>query len=236
MVWENAIQWEYFHVGPVRFILPCMQSLVLILLLAFGASAADVTTSVRTTFVEPWIAAARTENPAQLARFLHPKVRACINDQTRDFFDFAMSNLKELTPQYHITKLAPWNDEGPLFGMPADAFSYPVQPAYEVNLSALNSDTVFVLYLAKVGAAWFMVAPCPNEKGMAVYRDMIAVKKARDERIASLAAELKDDPLRPEYRELIKGGRIVDAAEKYQKTKGLESVFIAIDVLKTIDK
>jgi hypothetical protein len=214
-----------------------MRRLVLTLLVAINAPAADVTAAVRTTFVEPWIAAARKENPAQLVRFLHPKVRACINDQTRDFFDFDLSNLKEVTPQHHITKLAPWNDPGgPLFGLPADAFSYPVQPTYEMNLSALNSDTVFVLYLAKVGDAWFMVAPCPNEKGMAVYRDMIAVKKARDERIARLAAELKDDPLRPEYRELIKGGQIVDAAEKYQKTKGLENVFIAIDVLKTIDQ
>jgi hypothetical protein len=213
-----------------------MRRLVLILLLALNASAADVTTAVRTTFVDPWIKTARTDTPAQLTRFLHPKVRACINDQTREFFEFDQLNLLDgLTPKHHITKLAPWNQPGPLFSLPADGFAYPVQPTYELNLGALDSDTGFVFFLAPVGDAWYMVVPCPNEKGMAVYREMIATKKARDERIASLAAGLKD-PLRSELRELIKGGRIVDAAEKYKQINSLDDVFIAIAVMKTIDK
>jgi len=213
-----------------------MRPQVLILLLAFNAPAADVTTAVRTTFVDPWIKAARTGNPAQLTRFLHPKVRACINDRTRDFFDFDQLNMLDgLTPRHHITKLAPWTQPGPLFSLPADGFTYPVQPTYELNLGALDSDTGFVFFLAQVGDAWYMVVPCPNEKGMAVYREMAATKKARDERIASLAAELKD-PLRSELRVLIKGGRIVDAAEKYKQVNGLDDVFIAIAVMKTIDQ
>jgi len=213
-----------------------MCQLALILLLAFNATAADVTTAVQTTFVDPWKKVARTDNPAQLVRFLHPKVRACINDQTREFFEFDQLNLLAgLTPKHHITKLAPWTQPGPLFGLPADGFEYRVQPTYELNLDSLDSDTAFVIFLAPVGDTWYMVVPCPNEKGMAVYREMVATKKARDERIASLASELRD-PLRSELREQIKAGRIVEAAEKYKQINGLEDVFLAIAVMKTIDK
>ncbi len=60
-------------------------------------------------------------------------------------------------------------------------------------------------------------------------------KKARDGRIASLASELKD-PLRAELKELIKGGRIVDAAKKYQHTNRLDDVFLAIGVMKAINQ
>jgi hypothetical protein len=212
-----------------------MRQLILISLLALNASAADVTSAVRTTFIDPWVKAVHTDTMAQLTRFLHPKVRACVNDQTRDFFESDQLNLKDVTPKSHITKLAPWNEPGPLFTLPADGFAYPVQPTWELNLQDLDSDTVYVFYLAQAGNAWYMVVPCPNEKGIAAFREMAAMKKARDERIASLAAELKD-PLRSEFRELIKGGRIVDAAKKYQQMNGLEDVFLAIAVLKTIDK
>jgi hypothetical protein len=212
-----------------------MGRLALILLAAFNASAADVTTAVRTTFVDPWIKAARTDTPAQLTRFLHPKVRACINDRTREFFESDQLKPEGLTPQHHITKLAPWTRPDPLFGLPADAFAYPVHPTYELNLDNPKSETLIVTFLAQAGDAWYMVVPCPNEKGMAVFREMAATKKARDERIAGLAAELKD-PLRAELRELIKSGRIVDAAKKYQGTNGLDDIFLAADVMRAIDK
>ncbi len=212
-----------------------MRQLVLILLLALNAPAADVTTAVRTTFVDPWIKAMHTDTPARLTRFLHPKVRACINDQTREFFESDQLNVRGVTPKHRITKLAPWNQPGPLFGLPADGFAYPVQPTYELNLDDPNSDTLVVVFLAQAGDAWYMVTPCPNEKGMATWREMAATKKARDEKIATLAAELKD-PLRSELRVLIKGGRIVDAAKKYQQTNGLDDVFLAIAVMKTIDQ
>jgi hypothetical protein len=235
MVLENAIEWEYFP-APKRVLYSlCMRHVALILLLAFNASPADVATAVRTTFVDPWIKAVHTDTAAQLTRFLHPKVRACVNNQTRDFFEFDQLNLKDVTPKSHITKLAPCNQPSPLFTLPADGFAYPVQPTWELNLQDLDSDTVYVFFLAQAGNAWYIVVPCPNEKGMSVFRKMVAYKKTRDERIASLAAELKD-PLRSELRELIKGGRIVDAAEKYKQMNGLEDVFIAIAVMKTIDK
>jgi hypothetical protein len=212
-----------------------MHRLVLILLVASGAPAADVTTEVRTTFVDPWIKAMHTDTPARLTRFLHPEVRACITDQTREFFESDELNVRGVTPKHHITKLAPWNQPGPLFSLPADGFAYPVQPTYEMNLDDPNSDTLVVVFLAQAGDAWFMVVPCPNEKGMAVFRQMAATKKALDERIAALAGELKD-PLRAELRALIKGGRIVDAARKYQQTNGLDDVFLAIGVMKAIDQ
>ena len=50
----------------------------------------------------------------ELTRFLHPKVRACINDQTREFFESDQLKPEGLTPNHRITKLAPWTQPTPL--------------------------------------------------------------------------------------------------------------------------
>jgi hypothetical protein len=214
-----------------------MRRLVLIsMFFALGAPAADVATSVRTTFVEPWVKAVRTESAAQLTRFLHPKVQACINDRTREFFESEqLAKPEGLTPKHHITKLTPMTQPGPLFGLPEDGFAYPLQPTYELNLDDAGSDTVVILFLAPSGGKWYMVTPCPNEKGMVFFRQMMANYKAREDRIALLAGEVKE-PLRTELKQLTVGGRLVDAAKRYRQQTGLDDEFLAIAVMKAISR
>ena len=99
-----------------------MYWLVLVsVVLAARLLAADIESAIRTTLVEPWLQAVRTNDRATLAGFLHPEVRACMNDRTREYFEFGdVLSPKGLTPRHRITKLAPWNGPGPLFVLPPD--------------------------------------------------------------------------------------------------------------------
>src|SRR5690349_6874058 len=116
--------------------------------LVCGAMASDVETAIGTTFIQPWIGSIRANEPLN-PRFLHPKVRACISERTREYFDSINSNsVGGTTAGYHITKLVPWKGPGPLWTLPPDGFSYPVEPTYELHLKFDKSNTELVRYLA----------------------------------------------------------------------------------------
>ena len=73
---------------------------LLSMLMAARVLAADAESAIRTTLVEPWLKAVRANDNAAHTRFLHPQVRACINDRTREFFESGdLLKPKGLTPQ-----------------------------------------------------------------------------------------------------------------------------------------
>ena len=127
-----------------------IRPVLLLTLLAFGAQAADDAAAIRKTFVEPWLAALRGDDLGGLRRFLHPSVQACINERTREFFESGtLLKPKDTQAEYKVTSLVEWTEPGPLFGMPEDAFAYPVAPKYELHLESSNGETELVRYLAE---------------------------------------------------------------------------------------
>jgi hypothetical protein len=212
-----------------------MRQLALVTVLFAGAGwAADVETAINTTFLQPWIGSIRANQPLN-PQFLHPRVRACINERTREYFDSISSNsVGGTTAGYHITKLAAWQGPGPLWTLPPDGFSYPVEPTYELHLKFDKSNTELVRYLAPAGKAWYMVLPCPNEKGIAFVHENALKAKAQKEQAAKLVAELKE-PLRGELLALLKQRRLLEAVKFYQKTTGQQDFTLAVMVINAID-
>lgn len=212
-----------------------MRRLVLIFaFLACRAIAADSEKAILDTFVQPWVEAIRTNRPLPL-ELLHPKLQACLNNRTSEYFESATNNnLGGTTAAYRIIKLAPWQGSGPLLGLPADGFSYPVQPTYELHLRFDNSNAELVRYLAPAGQKWYMVLPCPNEKGMALIHDNLAKAKAQREHAAQLVDELKD-PLRSELLAMLKEHKMLDAVRRYQQATGLQDFTLAVMVMNAID-
>lgn len=234
---------EYSVIGRERLLAlrecpytPGMRRLVVFLAVFAGrVPAADVEAAIRTTFVRPWVEAVRSNDRARIDLLTHPKVRACRNEQTREYFEFQPGDeVSGATAAYHITKLAPWNGPGPLWTLPADGFSYPVQPAYELNLQFEGSNTVVIRYLAPNNGAWYSVEPCPNEKGMAFFRAQLAEGKAQKKRAAELLAQLKD-PLLGELKTMLKQHRLMEAAKRYQAATGLEDFTTAVLVMNELD-
>ena len=215
-----------------RLILKCALLSALLVLPALAAD--DAEASIRTTFIQPWLKAVLANDPTAFNRFLHPKVRACINDQTREFFARGDTlNPKSATAKYLITKLGPLKPPAPLFGLPEDGFAYPVQPTYELQLEFEQTNTLVVRFLALSGGSWFVVAPCPNEKGMAFLREETIRGNEQKQHVAALVADLKD-PLLSELREILKKGQTLDAIKRYQQATGQEDLTLAVMVVRAI--
>src|SRR5580658_703692 len=85
--------------------------------LALRAFAASDEAAIQSTFVKPWIEAARSGDKARIEQFIHPLVRACISATTKDYFDFGQDNEARAVGAgpYRVTKLAPLQGPPPAF-------------------------------------------------------------------------------------------------------------------------
>jgi hypothetical protein len=193
------------------------------LLAASALAASDDQATIQNTFVKPWVEALQSKDKAGLERLFHPAVRACINSSTREFFDIGIARLMDPAPRgkYIITKLAPMTGPMPAF-LPEDGFKVPVNPTYDMNLQFDQSDVVMAIFLAQWNGGWYEVFPCPNEKGMAYFRQSLVDYAAAEKKAAEVAASLSD-PVRKEIRNLLRQedyGRVVD---KIRDTTGVET-------------
>ena len=210
-----------------------MNRVILSLILLRTLAAADPSAAIRATFIEPWAAALKTRDPAKLKPFLHPAVAACQTDANREYFDSVLAqggDLKASGP-YRISKLEPMAGPAPLFGM-EDGFTYPIQPVYELQLQF--DGLVMIRFLAPDHGSWYEVFPCPNEKGMAMFRKAAIDREQQRQKFTQLAAELKD-PLLGELKSLLAKGQKIDAIHAYQKATGAD-LTTAHGVVELIDQ
>jgi hypothetical protein len=189
---------------------------VLFTLAAACACAGSDDAAIQSTFVKPWVEALRSKDKARLAGFLHPAVRACINPGNKVFFDDAVEHETrfDVSGPYRVVKIEPMRQAAPTF-LPAEDVRYPVQPTYEVDVEFEQINLVYTRFLAPANGSWFVVFPCPNEKGMAYLREQVKVGDEQKKKAAQLLDELKE-PLRGELRELLGRQQKIDAIKKYQ--------------------
>lgn len=208
---------------------------MLALSLALTASAADDGAAIRNTFVPAYVNALRSHDAVKIERFLHPRVLACRSAQNKDYFGrvlTAESGL-DLTGNYQITKIDPWNKPMPLLGLPEDGFLVPVQPAYEVQISLAEGHTDVIRFLAPTHGSWYVVYPCPNTKGMAFLHERMMQKEQQRQQVVKRASELRD-PLLAELKALLKQGQIISAVKRYQSATNadLTTAKMVIDTLR----
>jgi hypothetical protein len=195
-------------------------SLALLAASALGASDQE---AIQSTFLNPWVEALRSKDKARVERLLHPAVRACITPSTKEFFDTDFERQTDSVPSggYHITKFAPITGAPPAF-WPQDGFRYPVQPTYDVDVQFDQGDLIMVLFLAQSNGAWYEVGECPNEKGMAYFRQTLVDYAEAEKKAAQLAASLKD-PLRSELRELLRQEQYGPVIQKIKDATGVDT-------------
>lgn len=196
-------------------------SLALLTTCAFAAS--DDEAAIQSTFVKPYIEALRARDKTRIEQLLHPAVRACITPSTREFFDVDIERQTASAQPgtYHISKFAPINGAPPAF-LPADGFHYPVLPTYDVNVQFDQGDSIMVFLLAQSNGSWYEVGECPNEKGMAYFRQSLIDYTAAEKKAAELAASL-NDPLRKELRDLLRQEQYGRVVQKIHDATGAET-------------
>ena len=204
-------------------LMPMRRLAISFLLLAGSSFAASDEAAIQSTFVKPWVEALRSKDKPALERLFHPAVRACINSSTQEFFDVGIERLMDpvRSGPYRITKLAPMTGPFPAF-LPEDGFHTPVQPTYDLNLQFDQSDEVMAIFLAQSNGGWYEVFPCPNEKGMAYFRQTLVDYAEAQKKAAQLAASLKDS-LRSELKDLLRQEQYTQVIQKIRDATGADT-------------
>jgi hypothetical protein len=199
-------------------------------------------------FAANLVAALQTQDAARLAGLYHPAMRACETPATKAYFDFGrredLLSGAALTGAFTIESVQPVIPRGaaagkaaPLGLLPADGFSYPVPPTHQIQINAQMKDreTLYMVRtIARDGAAWRLVDPCPNAKGMAFFDDQrakgAAQRQAGLQRVAAMAA-----PLREEMQRLVADGRWMQAVDRYRAATGAD-LQTAADVVSAMQR
>jgi hypothetical protein len=212
---------------------PCTRALAIVLaLLAVVAHAARAQAAADRpggpglqTFVQQYVAAIRAHDVAAITRLTHPASLACIDDATREFFDFVLA--REVTNArtaagYRIVRVAPV-PPGASHGVPPDLFRYPVPATHEfqVELGTDAASTTVIRQIAQLDGAWYTVLPCPTTEGLERFREQQVQTREQRARAEALAAQLKE-PLLSELRTLLGAQRRNDAIRRYREASGTD--------------
>jgi len=183
------------------------------------AHAADISPAQR-MLVERYAAAITAHDAAALKALYHPATRACINSDNEDFFEFLFGNdlrfESELKEGYKLTGFDtadPSIVDGNAMGgmLPA-----PVAPTHQFQIDTAGTRMVTIVRMAaEQDGAWFIVAGCPTEKGLAMFRERRGQGAQQQARARELASKL-DEPLLSEIKNLLAQNRRVDAIKRYQ--------------------
>ena len=172
-------------------------------------------------FAQTFVDALRSKQPERRLEVIHSRSRACINPQTRPYYDWIFTRQEKYAiPGHYKTTIMPLRQDAPL---PGDGQSaYPVHPTHQMQIDfdagAYKSVSMIVL-IAREGTRWREVLACPT--GDAVARARIsAVENAERGRKAQMLVRQMPGLLRAELMELLKAGRRVDAIRRYAAASG----------------
>lgn len=172
------------------------------------------------------MAAIRAHDVAAITRLTHPASLACIDDTTREFFDFVLA--REVTNArtaagYRIVRVAPV-PPGAAHGVPPNLFRDPVPPTHEFQVElgtdAVSTTTV-IRQVARLDGAWYTVVACPTAEGLERFRERQIQTREERTKAEALAAQLTE-PLLSELRTLLGAQRRVDAIRRYRESSGTD--------------
>lgn len=149
-----------------------------------AAAAAQPPTPAQRQFAATYIAALRSNDLKRLRSVYHPATLACINAADRSYYDYQFAGDLEtgasLTGAYELEAFKPFAGPAEPFGVPADAFAYPVRPTQVMQINARTSagqTMVMLVYLAPANGSWGSILPCPNAKGVQMIQQQAAQRK-----------------------------------------------------------
>src|SRR5207302_11222963 len=138
-----------------------------------------------------------------LKRLVHPASLACVDEASREFFDFVFAREVASTPVggYKIVRIASLAP-GAAPGVPPNLFRYPVPPTHEIQIDfkpAPTTAATVIRQIALLDGAWYAVWACPTAAGLARFRERQVQMQAPRTRAEALAAD-GEAPLRPGLR------------------------------------
>ena len=186
------------------------------------AHAADISAGQR-ALVESYVAAITAHDAEALKALYHPATRACMNADNADFFEFLFgSDLRfenDLKEGYKLTGFDPADPsivDGNAMGglLPA-----PVPPTHQFQIDSAGKGGTRLVTIVRMAAekdgTWFIVAGCPTEKGLAMFRERRQRGAQQQAGARELASKI-GEPLLSEIKGLLAQNRRIDAIKRYQ--------------------
>lgn len=225
-----------FAIPRIRLLAGAFLSIVA--MLSPSLSRAQDTNAAQRVFVDRYVAAIKLRDEVALKRLYHPAVLGCVTLQNRDFFDFMFAQEFAAGPHlaggYTIARIdAVASDRPPI--MP-DMFAYPVPPTHEFQIDTppdkKNRSLSLLRTIAPFKGAWYVVQPCPNAKGIAVFRERQSDGGKQQAHAHDLADALQD-PLLSDLKELLAEGQRIEAIKRYKAAADVDltTAKLVIDVL-----
>jgi hypothetical protein len=200
----------------------------LLLLQAASPAVAQTADAGQQRFAKAFMAAIRSHDPAKVRALEHPASRACVNDETRAYFEWGVAEELDTGARtsgpYKVTRFGPADGQGVLGFLPPEGFAYPVKPTHEIQIDTQSGESqqiMLVRELAKANGTCFVVDPCPNAAGLRFFAEPKALgDRQRAESVRLLAA--MPGPLRQELAGMLAQGQIIGAAHRYQAATGAD--------------
>jgi hypothetical protein len=214
---------------------------VMLALQAAGSASAQTADASQQKFAKAFVAAIRSHDSAKVQALEHPASRACVNDETRAYFDWGVANELETggrtSGPYRVTRFGPADGQGLLGFLPAGAFSYPVKPTHEIQIDTQTGEhgqILLVRELAKANGRWFVVDPCPNAAGLKFFAEQKALGDRQQAESLRLLAAMPET-LRQELAGLLAQGQVIDATHRYEAATGAD-LTTAVGVVQQLRK
>ena len=179
------------------------------------------------------MAAIKSRDTAKVKALFHPATLACINDGTRDYFEFRFKDAlragAKLGVDYQVERVKPLDGPPPLGALPAAGFAYPVAPTHQLQIDAETRDhhlMVLARYVAPVDGTWYAVDPCPNETGIAFFEQQRVADEQQMAQAATLVAAMPR-ALRTELTHLLARHHWLDATDRYREATGADAATAA---------
>ena len=147
-------------------------------------AAAQAPTAAQRQFAAAYVAALRSNDLGKLRTVYHPATLACINTADRSYYDYQFASDLEagasLAGPYELAAFKPFPGPFEPFGVPADAFAFPVRPTQLMQINArtkAGQTMVILVYLAPANGSWGSVLACPNAKGVQMIQQQAAQRR-----------------------------------------------------------
>lgn len=190
-------------------------------------------------FAKEFVDAVNSKNTERRLALLHPKSRACINAQTRPYYDWIFTRQsRHVIPAVYKVTMNPVPGDAAL--MSDGRSDYPLRPTQQLQIDFETGpyrSTSIILSIARDGAEWREVLPCPRPEAIAGIRAVEAERAQQEQRVRSLIVKLVD-PLRAEIIALARKGQRIDAIKKYREATGedLSTAKSVVDLLVPRDR
>ncbi len=191
-------------------------------------------TPAQRTFGQDYVAAVRSPDIERYKKLLHPRTRACVNNDNADFFKSIFERRVDRivkNPSFSIEKV---RDPKMFSAARSNGLNYPARPSHVLHIVLNQGGGKVSAYIVREAGLWYEVLPCPSSKSLDMMRSARR-QSAADSIAARAMADSLQEPLRSELMALLTDSGSVTATRRYAEVTQVD-LSMARRVVKALER